>query len=155
MNFPSGSAGKESACNVGDQGLIPGLGRSPGKGNSYPLQYSGLVNSMDGIIHGFTNSRTWLSDFHFQQTYASAYTIYIEFHMNDAFFGLWKCLPTQYLPFMSKLRACPKLKMCFFEAPRKWLIYIKVKAKRFVASITDRWSMFYLNFLMTHNFLDF
>ena len=45
---------------------------------------------MDGIIHGFTNSRTWLSDFHFQQTYASAYTIYIEFHMNGAFFGLWK-----------------------------------------------------------------
>ena len=66
-----------------------------------------------------------------------------------------KYLPTQYLPFMSKLRACPKLKMCFFEAPHKWLIYIKVKAKKFVASITDRWSMFHWNFLKTHNFLDF
>ena len=45
--FSGGSAGKESACNVGDLGLIPGLERSPGEGNSYPLQYSGLENSMD------------------------------------------------------------------------------------------------------------
>ena len=47
MGFPAGSDGKESACNVKDLGLIPGLGRSPGEGNSYPLQYSGLENSMD------------------------------------------------------------------------------------------------------------
>ena len=52
MGFPCGSAGKESACNVGDLGLIPGLGRSPGEGNGYPLQYSGLENSMDSIIMG-------------------------------------------------------------------------------------------------------
>ena len=45
--FPGGSVGKESAHNVGDLGSIPGLGRSPGEGNSYPLQYSGLKNSMD------------------------------------------------------------------------------------------------------------
>ena len=45
--FPGGSAGQESSCNVGNLGLIPGLGRSPGEGNSYPLQYSGLENSMD------------------------------------------------------------------------------------------------------------
>ena len=45
--FPGGSAGKESACNVGDLDSIPGLGRSPGEGNDYPLQYSGLENSMD------------------------------------------------------------------------------------------------------------
>ena len=43
--FPGGSAGKESAYNAGDLGLIPGLGRSPGEGNGYPLQYSGLENS--------------------------------------------------------------------------------------------------------------
>ena len=49
MDFPSGLAGKESACNAGDRGLIPVLGRSLGEGNSYPLQYSGLVNSMDWI----------------------------------------------------------------------------------------------------------
>ena len=51
LGFPCGSAGKESACNAGDQGSIPGLGRSPGKGNSYPLQCSGLENSMDSIVH--------------------------------------------------------------------------------------------------------
>ena len=45
--FPGGSDGKESACNAGDQGYIPGLGRSPGVGNGYPLQYSFLENSMD------------------------------------------------------------------------------------------------------------
>ena len=50
--FPGGSAGKEFTCNAGDPGLIPGLGRSPGEGNGYPLQYSGLENSMDCIVHG-------------------------------------------------------------------------------------------------------
>ena len=61
-----GSAGKESTCNMGDLGLIPGLGRSPGKGKGYPLQYSGLENSMDCIVHGFAKSRIRLSDFHVQ-----------------------------------------------------------------------------------------
>ena len=50
--FPGGSDGKESTCNVGDLGLIPGLGRSPGEGKSYPLQYSGLENSMGSIVLG-------------------------------------------------------------------------------------------------------
>ena len=66
--FPCGSAGKESACNVGDLGSFPGLGRSRGEGKGYPLQYSGLENSMDCIVHGVTKSRTWLSDFHFLST---------------------------------------------------------------------------------------
>ena len=100
-----GSAGKESVCNAGDPGSIPGLGRPPGegigyplqyswaslvawlvknppamqetlvwslgweapleKGTVYPLQYSGLENSMVYIVHGVTKSQTWLSDFHF------------------------------------------------------------------------------------------
>ena len=58
-----GSAGKESACNAGDLGLIPGLGRSPGEGN-YSLQYSALENFMDCIVHAVTKSWTWLSDFY-------------------------------------------------------------------------------------------
>ena len=62
MGFPGGSAGKESACNVGDPGWIPGLGRSLGEGIGYPLHYSGLENSMDSTV---TKSRTGLSDFHF------------------------------------------------------------------------------------------
>ena len=64
MDCLGGSAGKESAYNVGDLGSTPGLGRSPGEGNVYPLQYSGLENSTDCIVHGVTKSRTWLSDFH-------------------------------------------------------------------------------------------
>ena len=63
--FLCGSAGKESACNVGDLGAIPGLGRSPGEGKGSPLQYSGLENSMDCIVHGVAKSWTRLRDFHF------------------------------------------------------------------------------------------
>ena len=63
MGFPCSSAGKESACNAGDLGSIPGLGRSHEEGKGYPLQYSGLDNSMDYIIHGVTKSQTRLSDF--------------------------------------------------------------------------------------------
>ena len=68
LGFPCGSAGKESACNVGDLGSIPGLGRSPGEGKGYPLQYSGLENSMDCIVHGVAKSQTRLSDFDFTFT---------------------------------------------------------------------------------------
>ena len=64
LGFPCGSAGKESACIVGDLGSIPGLGRSPGEGKGYPLQYSGLENSMDCIVHGVAKSQTQLSNFH-------------------------------------------------------------------------------------------
>ena len=56
MGFPGGSAGKESACNVGDLGLILGLGRSPGEGKGYPFQYSGLENSMNYTVHGVAKS---------------------------------------------------------------------------------------------------
>ena len=63
--FLCGSAGKESTCNAGDLGLIPGLGRSPGEGKGYPLQYSGLENSIDYIVHGVAKSRTQLSNFHY------------------------------------------------------------------------------------------
>ena len=65
MGFPCGSAGKESTRNAGDLGLIPGLGRFPGEGEGYPLQYSGLENSMDYTVHGITKSRTQLSNLHF------------------------------------------------------------------------------------------
>ena len=62
MGFPNSSVGKESAYNAGDPGLIPGLGRSSREGKGYPLQYSGLENSMDCIVHGVTKSQTRLSD---------------------------------------------------------------------------------------------
>ena len=56
---------KESACNAGDLGSIPGLGRSPGEGKGYPLQNSGQENSMDYIVYGVVKSQTRLSDFYF------------------------------------------------------------------------------------------
>ena len=65
MSFLGSSAGKESSCNAGDSGSIPGLGRSPGEGNGYPLQYSGLENSENCLVHGVAKSWTPLSDFHF------------------------------------------------------------------------------------------
>ena len=58
LGFPGGSAGKESTGNAGYLGSISGLGRSPGKGNGYPLQYFGLENSMDYTEHGVTKSQT-------------------------------------------------------------------------------------------------
>ena len=63
--FPCGSAGKESTSHAGDLGSIPGLGRSPGEGKGSPLQYSGLEDSMDCIVHEVTKSRTRQSDFDF------------------------------------------------------------------------------------------
>ena len=67
MGFPGGSESKESVCNAGDLGLISGLGRSPGEGNGYPLQYSCLENSMDkgawwATVYGVAKSRIQLSD---------------------------------------------------------------------------------------------
>ena len=62
MGFPGGLAHKESSCNVGDLDSIPGFGGSPRGGNGYPLQYSGLENSMDCVVHWVTQSQTQLSD---------------------------------------------------------------------------------------------
>ena len=62
LGLPCGSAGKESTCNVGDLDSISGLGRSPGEGTNYLLQYSGLENPMDYTV---AKSQTQLSDFHF------------------------------------------------------------------------------------------
>ena len=72
--FPGGSEDKASACNAGDLGSIPGLGRSPGEGNSNPLQYSCLENPMDrgawqATVHGVAKSRTRLSDFTYSPPY--------------------------------------------------------------------------------------
>ena len=67
MGLPYSAVGKESACSVGDLGLIPGLGRSPGEGNGDPLQYPCLENLMErgawwAVLHGVAKSRTRLSD---------------------------------------------------------------------------------------------
>ena len=79
MGFPCGSAGKEFTCNARDLGLIPGLGRSPGEGIGYPLQYSGLENSRDYIVNGVAKSWTRLSDFHFVLIYFAAPNVLCNF----------------------------------------------------------------------------
>ena len=63
--LPPGSVDKESACDAGDPGSISGLGRSPGEGEGYPLQYSGLENPMGCIVPGVTKSWTRMSDSQF------------------------------------------------------------------------------------------
>ena len=73
--FPSGSDGKESACNVGEPGSIPGSGRSPGEGNGYPLQYSCLGNLTDrgawqATVHRFTERQNWATNTHTRITYS-------------------------------------------------------------------------------------
>ena len=91
VGLPWWLVGKESTCIVGDLGLIPELGRPPGEGNSYPLQYSGLENSMDrgawqATVHGVAKSRTGLSDFHFHWPYGSSGNC-LFYHSNSSFFG--------------------------------------------------------------------
>ena len=110
LGLPCGSAGKESACNVGDLGSIPGLERSHGDGKGYPLQYSGLESSMDSIVHGVAKSQTRLGDFNFQEMnslseslfQANCFPVYIflsfaDFaqHNNEEHFILMQCFPGQ------------------------------------------------------------
>ena len=83
MGFPGGSAGKESNCNAGDLGSIPGLGRSPGEGERYPLQYSGLENSMEYSPWGCKEVRHDCATFLFtSQTKASGPRHIIEIYLN-------------------------------------------------------------------------
>ena len=89
MAFPGGSAGKESVCDAEDVRLIPGSGRSPGEGNSYPLLYSGLENSMDCRVQMVTKSRTQLSDFFFSpRTQSFTGSVYILSRV-QLFAALW------------------------------------------------------------------
>ena len=95
MGFPGGSAGQESACNAGDLGSIPGFGRSPGEGNGYLFQYSGLANSMDCIVHRVAKSQTRLSDFHFHMIVGLAILQFFFFFFILLFEGQARRLETQ------------------------------------------------------------
>ena len=79
--FPGGSDGKGPACNAKDLSSVPGLGRSPGEGKGYPLQYSGLENSMNGIVHGVTKSRTRQNDFRLALSERATVTTQISLHI--------------------------------------------------------------------------
>ena len=84
--FPCGSAGKESTCNVGSLGSIPVLGKSPGEEKGYPLQYSGLENSMDYIVHGIAKSRTQLATFIFPNKIYVSVNYFLMCNLERAFF---------------------------------------------------------------------
>ena len=76
LGFPGGFAGEESACNVRHLGLFPGLGRFPGEGNCYPLQYCGLENSMDCIVYGVAKNWTRLNLYYNVTNYLSVNVLY-------------------------------------------------------------------------------
>ena len=81
LGFPGGSAGKESAYNARDLGSTPELGRSYGKGNSYPLQYSGLENFMDYIVYGVAKSWTPLNNSHFHFHFLMKFRSFLPFYL--------------------------------------------------------------------------
>ena len=86
MGFPCHSAGKESSCNVGDLGSIPGLGRSPGEWKGYPLQYSGLENPRDGgawwaAVYGVAQSQTRLKQLSSSSIYIFSISLKLEWKL--------------------------------------------------------------------------
>ena len=83
LGFPCGSAGKESTCNAGDLGSIPGLGRFPREGKGYPLQYSGPENSIDSIVSPLLPWR-WFHQYHLSRFHICV-LIYICFSLFDLF----------------------------------------------------------------------
>ena len=98
VGFPGGSTGKESTCNAGELGSIPGLGRSHGEGKGYPLQYSGLENSMDYTVHEIARSQTRLGNFHFQflrfkeiDTYSQNILVKTQNTKEEILKWSWKC----------------------------------------------------------------
>ncbi|KAI4548449.1 hypothetical protein MG293_000779 [Ovis ammon polii] len=103
---------QESACNVGDLGLVPGLGRSPGEGNGYSLQYFGLENSTDCTVHGVTKSRTGLSNFHSLYFWEESENIsvlqYSESRVKWCSYLILK-LPHKHTQFSSATQLCPTL----------------------------------------------
>ena len=92
MGFPLAQLVKKSACNAGDLGLIPGLGRSPGEGKGYPLQYSSLENSMDCTVHGVAKSQTQMSDFHFHFICIYIYTYSLCFCVSQLCLQVFGCM---------------------------------------------------------------
>ena len=136
--FPWGSAGKESTCNMGDLGLIPGLGRSPGEGKTYVLQYSGLENSMDCIVYGVTKSQTWLSHLHIHFTVIRVPLIF--FSPSVCYFELFCCFSVNaiimWIPFWAVqknnllLKRIPKEPIFWKESICIWQLYMVNYMKR-------------------------
>ena len=125
LGFPGGSAGKETACNVGHLGLIPGLGRSPGERDSYPLQCS-------GEFHGLSQSQTRLSHFYFP-IYSS---MYMSIPISQ--FILPPSLPT--LVTITVFYICDSISICtmFLDSTYKWyhMIFIFLTSLSMTISVS-------------------
>ena len=116
---------KESACSAGDLGSIPGLGRSPGEGKGYPLQYSGLENSMDCVVHGVAKSGTRLSDFQTLPTAASPSpnpALPAEGAAGNAAFCLLQ--KSDHLSFLSAPIWAPTLGICWYHLFPKFFFHV-------------------------------
>ena len=120
-SFPGGSDGKEPACNAGDRGSVPGLGKSPGEGNGNPLQYSYLENPMDrgawwATVQGVAKSQTRLNDFYFtgrtlstcahlpvsskRHCWISGPTLYLITSHYIIYSWMWFCFPLTSLTYL-------------------------------------------------------
>ena len=115
---------EESTCNVGELGLIPGLGKSFGEGNSYPLQYFDLENSMDrgawqAIVHGVTKSQTRLRDFHFHLV-----TSFVNF-MFEVYYSLYVLRGT-CLGYHVHCKCIPSCVCCFLLFCNTFLFHMAV-----------------------------
>ena len=119
LSFPCSLAGKESTSNAGDLGSVPGLGRFSGEGKGCPLQYSGLENSMDCMVHGVTKSWTWLSHFYRSPlTQGTSLVVqWLRLHVpNTGDPGSIPCQGTR--PHMPQLRVCkPQVKTPQLKIP--------------------------------------
>ena len=108
LGFPNSSAGRESAYNVGDLDSIPGWERSPEERKGYPLQYSGLENSMDYTVHWVSKSRTQLNNFHIALSRSPEHGRNIEFK-KSIFFREKMSKQTQEKAFVSLEVSFPSL----------------------------------------------
>ena len=117
LGFPRGSAGKESARSVGDLGSIPGLGRSPGEGKGYPLQYSSLENSTDYKVHRLAESWTRLSDVH---VHCHARVKWAKKHFSETILSLFLLQGLTY----------PPPSVILFRNKQRLTVIAKVKGKK-------------------------
>ena len=125
-----GSDGKASACNVGDSGSIPGLGRSPGEGHGNPLKYSCLEKLMDGgawqaTVHGVAKSRTRLSDFTYSYIpfYIPINTAQVRLYPSFSFVMIQDTAQQMLSAFFPSIN-CTFLKNNFFKKKNWWKIWI-------------------------------
>ena len=117
LGFPCGSSGKESASSLGDLGSIPGLGRSPGEGKGYPLQYSSLENSTDYKVHRLAKSRTRLSDVH---VHRHARVKWAKKHFSETILSLFLLQGLTY----------PPTSVILFRNKQRLTVTAKVKGKK-------------------------